>query len=154
MRLKNSHENDYLHYKKKTLDQVFFSILFSCIIFILIGLLLQETTGLIDYDQMEHLAMMFKPKILIAGTSAYSRLIDYERFKEVCLTLALRFIRTLLDLERSFLIYRPYLNSSLFDNGGDFKQNNSETQENFYLSGFYLDMKQDFSFSHSLLSYF
>ena len=45
----------------------------------------QEKTGLIDYDHMEHLAMMFRPKILIAGTSAYSRLIDYERFKEVCL---------------------------------------------------------------------
>lgn len=44
---------------------------------------LDEKTGLIDYDQMEELAMVFRPKILIAGTSAYSRLIDYQRFKEV-----------------------------------------------------------------------
>jgi len=44
---------------------------------------LDESTGLIDYDQMEELACIFRPKILIAGTSAYSRLIDYKRFKDV-----------------------------------------------------------------------
>jgi len=44
---------------------------------------LDEKTGLIDYDQLEELATMFRPKILIAGTSAYSRLIDYQRFREI-----------------------------------------------------------------------
>eukprot|EP00112_Aurelia_sp_Birch-Aquarium-sp1_P006317 Seg1699.8 transcript_id=Seg1699.8/GoldUCD/mRNA.D3Y31 product="Serine hydroxymethyltransferase mitochondrial" protein_id=Seg1699.8/GoldUCD/D3Y31 len=44
---------------------------------------LNVETGLIDYDQCELLATLFRPKILIAGTSAYSRLIDYKRMKEI-----------------------------------------------------------------------
>lgn len=42
---------------------------------------LDEKTGLIDYDKLEELAMLYRPRIIIAGTSAYSRLIDYNRFK-------------------------------------------------------------------------
>jgi len=45
----------------------------------------QEKTGLIDYDQLEELAILYRPRIIIAGTSAYSRLLDYKRFKEVCI---------------------------------------------------------------------
>lgn len=44
---------------------------------------LDEKTGLIDYDKLEELAMLYRPKIIIAGTSAYSRLIDYKRFREI-----------------------------------------------------------------------
>ncbi|POS80334.1 serine hydroxymethyltransferase [Diaporthe helianthi] len=44
---------------------------------------LDESTGYINYAQMEELAMLYRPKILIAGTSAYSRLIDYARMKEI-----------------------------------------------------------------------
>lgn len=44
---------------------------------------LDERTGLIDYDKLEELAMLYRPRIIIAGTSAYSRLIDYERFKKI-----------------------------------------------------------------------
>ncbi|XP_047136385.1 serine hydroxymethyltransferase, mitochondrial isoform X1 [Hydra vulgaris] len=44
---------------------------------------LNERTGLIDYDKLEETAHLFRPKILIAGTSAYSRLIDYERMKKI-----------------------------------------------------------------------
>merc|ERR1712190_418330 len=44
---------------------------------------LDETTGLIDYDECEKFAMRIRPKILIAGTSAYSRLIDYGRMREI-----------------------------------------------------------------------
>lgn len=44
---------------------------------------LQPATGLIDYDQMEMTAKLFRPKIIIAGTSAYARLIDYARMKKV-----------------------------------------------------------------------
>lgn len=44
---------------------------------------LDEKTGLIDYDKLEELAMLYRPKIIIAGTSAYSRLLDYERFKQI-----------------------------------------------------------------------
>lgn len=45
---------------------------------------LDESTGLIDYEQMEDLAMLYRPRIIIAGTSAYSRLIDYERMRKIC----------------------------------------------------------------------
>eukprot|EP00929_Paragymnodinium_shiwhaense_P117847 TRINITY_DN891_c0_g2_i1.p1 TRINITY_DN891_c0_g2~~TRINITY_DN891_c0_g2_i1.p1 ORF type:complete len:490 (+),score=127.90 TRINITY_DN891_c0_g2_i1:130-1599(+) len=44
---------------------------------------LDEETGLIDYDECEKFAMRIRPKILIAGTSAYSRLIDYKRMREI-----------------------------------------------------------------------
>lgn len=44
---------------------------------------LQPATGLIDYDQMEMTARLFRPKLIIAGTSAYARLIDYARIKKV-----------------------------------------------------------------------
>ena len=41
-------------------------------------------TQLIDYDEMERLAREHKPKIIIAGGSAYSRIIDFARFRAVC----------------------------------------------------------------------
>merc|ERR1719327_827630 len=44
---------------------------------------LDESTGLIDYDECEKFAMRVRPKILIAGTSAYSRLIDYPRMRKI-----------------------------------------------------------------------
>eukprot|EP00919_Chromeraceae_sp_WS-2016_P060695 GHVR01144104.1.p1 GENE.GHVR01144104.1~~GHVR01144104.1.p1 ORF type:complete len:187 (+),score=27.45 GHVR01144104.1:188-748(+) len=40
-------------------------------------------TGLIDYDEVEYLAERFRPKIIVAGTSAYSRLIDYARLRAI-----------------------------------------------------------------------
>ena len=44
---------------------------------------LDESTGLIDYQKLEELASLYRPKIIIAGTSAYSRLIDYERMRKI-----------------------------------------------------------------------
>merc|ERR1712187_551616 len=44
---------------------------------------LDEETGLIDYDECEKFATRVRPKILIAGTSAYSRLIDYARMRQI-----------------------------------------------------------------------
>jgi len=44
---------------------------------------LNPATGLIDYDQMEMTARLFRPKLIIAGTSAYARLIDYARIKKL-----------------------------------------------------------------------
>lgn len=46
-------------------------------------LLLQPQTGLIDYDQLAATARLFRPRLIIAGTSAYARLIDYARMREV-----------------------------------------------------------------------
>jgi len=42
-----------------------------------------KETGLIDYDQILQLAIKCKPKLIIAGGSAYSRIIDFKRFREI-----------------------------------------------------------------------
>ncbi|PFX30489.1 Serine hydroxymethyltransferase, mitochondrial [Stylophora pistillata] len=44
---------------------------------------LNEDTGLIDYDKLEETARLFRPKLIIAGASAYSRLYDYERMRKI-----------------------------------------------------------------------
>lgn len=40
-------------------------------------------TGMLDYDEIERLALEHKPKLIIAGASAYSRTIDFERFRHI-----------------------------------------------------------------------
>merc|ERR1712055_534651 len=45
---------------------------------------LDESTGLIDYEQLELTAKLFRPKMIIAGYSAYARLLDYARFRNIC----------------------------------------------------------------------
>ncbi len=40
-------------------------------------------TGLIDYDQVQSLATEHKPKMIVAGFSAYSRVMDWKRFREI-----------------------------------------------------------------------
>jgi glycine hydroxymethyltransferase len=42
-----------------------------------------KDTGLINYDQVEKLAVEHKPKILIAGGSAYSRILDFKKFRNI-----------------------------------------------------------------------
>jgi len=44
---------------------------------------LVEETGEIDYDQVEALALEHKPKMIIAGFSAYSRVVDWQRFRDI-----------------------------------------------------------------------
>jgi glycine hydroxymethyltransferase len=44
---------------------------------------LDVATGEIDYDQVERLALEHKPKMIIAGFSAYSRVLDYPRFRQI-----------------------------------------------------------------------
>ena len=44
---------------------------------------LVEGTGLIDYDQVESLAKEHQPKMIIAGFSAYSQVVDWARFREI-----------------------------------------------------------------------
>ncbi|KAM7313792.1 serine hydroxymethyltransferase, mitochondrial, partial [Ixodes scapularis] len=48
------------------------------------GYKLNKETGLIDYEKMHDMARLFRPRLIIAGTSAYSRLLDYKKFREVC----------------------------------------------------------------------
>ncbi len=43
----------------------------------------KKETGLVDYDQLEHLARTEKPKMIICGASAYSRDWDYKRIRAV-----------------------------------------------------------------------
>jgi glycine hydroxymethyltransferase len=42
-----------------------------------------EETGMLNYDKIEEIALREKPKMIIAGASAYSREIDYKRFREI-----------------------------------------------------------------------
>jgi len=44
---------------------------------------LDQSTGLIDYDMLEQNALLFKPKMIIAGISCYSRNLDYARFRKI-----------------------------------------------------------------------
>lgn len=43
----------------------------------------QKDTGLIDYDEVERLAEEYKPRLIIAGGSAYPRQIDFARFRKI-----------------------------------------------------------------------
>lgn len=42
-----------------------------------------DKTGFIDYDAVEELVQFIKPKMVIAGASSYSQVIDWKRFKEI-----------------------------------------------------------------------
>jgi glycine hydroxymethyltransferase len=44
---------------------------------------IDTTTGLIDYDEVERLAVEHKPKMIIAGFSAYSKTLDFPRFRQI-----------------------------------------------------------------------
>lgn len=44
---------------------------------------LNEKNGRIDYDEVERLALEHKPKLILAGASAYPRIIDFKRFREI-----------------------------------------------------------------------
>lgn len=45
---------------------------------------LNSKTDLIDYDKLRETAKLFRPKLIIAGTTAYSRLLDYKAYREIC----------------------------------------------------------------------
>ena len=44
---------------------------------------LNPESELIDYDEVERLAKEYKPKVIVAGASAYPRIIDFQRFREI-----------------------------------------------------------------------
>ena len=56
---------------------------FSGIDYDVIGYELDPKTEMLDYDKIEELALKEKPKMIIAGSSAYSRSIDFKRFREI-----------------------------------------------------------------------
>jgi glycine hydroxymethyltransferase len=45
---------------------------------------LDVNTGLIDYDRLHENAKLYRPGVIVAGTSCYSRNLDYKRFREIC----------------------------------------------------------------------
>jgi len=55
----------------------------SGIIYNPVAYMVKRDTGTIDYNQMEKIAMQQKPKLIIAGASAYSRDWDYKRMREI-----------------------------------------------------------------------
>jgi len=55
----------------------------SGILYKAIGYQVEEQTGMINYDKMEAKALEFRPKLIIAGASAYSRDWDYQRMRSI-----------------------------------------------------------------------
>jgi len=49
-----------------------------------VGYTVDKETEMLDYDEIESLAKEHKPKMIVAGASAYSRTIDFKRFREIC----------------------------------------------------------------------
>src|SRR4030088_3596845 len=44
----------------------------------------KQETELVDYDEAERLAVQHKPKLICVGASAYSRVFDWQRFRQIC----------------------------------------------------------------------
>ena len=57
---------------------------FSGILYNIVSYGVSKKTETIDYDQIKNLAHKYHPKIIIAGFTAYSRKIDYAKFREIC----------------------------------------------------------------------
>jgi len=56
---------------------------FSGMLFNAVSYGVDEETETINYDEVERLAKKAKPKVIVAGGSAYSRIIDFKRFREI-----------------------------------------------------------------------
>ena len=57
---------------------------FSGKIYNIVPYTVDPKTEMLDYDAMEKQAMEIKPKILLTGASAYPRIIDFKRIREIC----------------------------------------------------------------------
>jgi glycine hydroxymethyltransferase len=56
---------------------------FSGMLYRVVAYGVKKETGRIDYDQVAELAERERPKMIVVGASAYSRIIDFERFREI-----------------------------------------------------------------------
>ncbi len=56
---------------------------FSGKLYISFGYGVNPETGLIDYDEVQAIADEFKPRLIVCGASAYPRIIDFKRFREI-----------------------------------------------------------------------
>ena len=57
---------------------------FSGIDYKIVDYRVNSETEQLDYDEIERIAILEKPKMIIAGASAYSRFIDFKRFRKIC----------------------------------------------------------------------
>ncbi|TDW14540.1 glycine hydroxymethyltransferase [Breznakia blatticola] len=57
---------------------------FSGLLYNFVSYGVDKETEEIDYDQLREIALAEKPKLLVAGASAYSKIIDFARIKEIC----------------------------------------------------------------------
>ena len=66
-------------------DRILLSLYLFLSLFLSLSLSrLNEETGIIDYEKLAENAELFRPELIIAGASAYAKLIDYKRMKEIC----------------------------------------------------------------------
>jgi glycine hydroxymethyltransferase len=65
---------------------------FSGLYFNVVSYGVKQDTGLIDYDEVASLAKQHKPKMIIAGASAYPRTIDFAKFKEIADSIGAKFM--------------------------------------------------------------
>ncbi len=59
------------------------SLNFSGIDYEIVDYRVDSDTGYLDYDKVREIALKEKPKMIIAGASAYSRSIDFKKFREI-----------------------------------------------------------------------
>ncbi len=57
---------------------------FSGRLFNVVSYGVKRDTETIDYDEVRELAFKYRPRLIIAGASAYPRIIDFKRFREIC----------------------------------------------------------------------
>ena len=69
-----SHGGHLTHGSKASISGTYFN-------FVSYGV--REDTGIIDYDEVRRIALECKPKMIVAGASAYPRAIDFAKFKEI-----------------------------------------------------------------------
>ena len=57
---------------------------FSGMMYKIVSYGVRQDNQQIDYEELEKLAMEHKPKMIVAGASAYPRIIDFKKFREIC----------------------------------------------------------------------
>ena len=60
------------------------SVNFSGKLFNFVSYGVDKETETIDYEKLREIALKHKPKLIVAGASAYSRIIDFKKFREIC----------------------------------------------------------------------
>merc|ERR1712198_658824 len=73
-------------------------------------------TGLIDYDELARNALLFRPKIIVAGISCYSRNLDYARFRQIansCGALLMADMAHICGLVAAGVVPSPFLHADI-----------------------------------------